>query len=245
MMNEPLHVSDDRLIDLVNHLLSPEEEKLALAHIEACVSCEARFRTVLLDHETAKSLQNPSARTDGKGVISLPRRPPRRLGAVALIAAAAVVALGMVYFSSRRAGPEAYWIPLAFDSSSLRAADSISNGSSAAFHAYDQRDAQKTIELLRAAPPVDDEMLSSLQRLVLASALVNDHQPREALDVLDKLEIFSLPVRWREQAQWVEYLALRDVGRDDDARARLEKLAGYEGDIGDRARAERTRRSGN
>jgi hypothetical protein len=87
-------------------------------------------------------------------------------------------------------------------------------------------------------------MISSLQRLMLASALVNDGQPREALDVLDRLEIFSLPVRWREQAQWVEYLALRDAGRSEDAHARLDKLSKYESDIGERARAELARHSG-
>ena len=92
MTNEPLHINDDRLIDLVNHLLSEEEERTTLAHIESCAECEARFRLALADRETAKSTPAPSVRSDGKGVIALPRRRPRHLGAIAVVAAAVVIA---------------------------------------------------------------------------------------------------------------------------------------------------------
>jgi hypothetical protein len=87
-------------------------------------------------------------------------------------------------------------------------------------------------------------MVSSLHRLVLASALVNAGEASEALEELDKLQIFSLPVRWRQQAQWVHYLALRDLGRTTDAHEQLEALADDEGEMGDRAKKELERLGG-
>lgn len=239
MMNEPLHMTEDRLIDLVNHLLSEAEERTMLSHIEQCATCEERLRLAIADRETARSTPAPSVRPDGKGVIALPRRHPRRLGAIALTVAAAAAIAAVAYMANHRSEHESYWIPIGFESSSLRSAESVSAGSSSAFHAYESHDAEKTIELLKSASPTDDEMIASLQRLMLASAYVNDKQPKEALYVLEKLEIFSLPVKWREQAQWVEYLALRDSGQKDEARARLDKLATYDSEIGARARAAR------
>lgn len=231
-MSPPLHISDDRLVDLIHHLLPPEEEKAAMAHLEQCTDCEERFRVLLREHETARA-SRPSS-----GASTRVQRLPRGTR-VALLAATAVAIVAIGLFATKRGRPELYWIPLQFDESALRSADSVATGSSDAFRAYEAHDANRAIELIEQSPSTDDEMVSSLRRLVLASALVNDSRPTEAIDELAKLEIFSLPVRWREQAQWVEYLALRDAGRAEEARSRLEKLAEYEGDIGDRARAER------
>ena len=133
MMTEPLHITDDRLIDLVNHLLSEAEERTALSHIEQCATCEERLRLALADRETAKSTPAPSLRPDGKGVVPLPRRRPRRLGAIVVVTAAAAVMIAAgAYLVRHRGGPEQYWIPIALDASSLRSADSIAAGSSAA-----------------------------------------------------------------------------------------------------------------
>src|SRR5688572_30494292 len=124
-MNPPLHISDDRLVDLIHHLLSPEDEKAAMAHLEQCSDCEERLRVLLRENETARASR--PALTAPKRVI-LPRGA--RVGLV-IAAAIAIVALGL--FASKRGRPEPYWIPLQFDESALRSADSVAVGSSEAF----------------------------------------------------------------------------------------------------------------
>src|SRR5678816_2455703 len=89
MMNQPLHISDDRLMDLVNHLLLAEEERQVLTHLELCAQCESHLRQVLADHETAKTMPGPSTRADGNGGVDLKRHRPRRLAVSVSVDAAA------------------------------------------------------------------------------------------------------------------------------------------------------------
>jgi hypothetical protein len=234
-MNKPLHASEDRLMDLINGLLPSGDEQSIMAHLSECGPCEERFRALLRDHETARTTPSPSARADGS---ILPPRSSRRLRPAGVLVAAALLIALSAWLLSRDSGPDAYWIPMELGESTLRSADSVAVGSSEVFRAYENEDAQATIELLRGRPLPDDEMLASLQRLMLASAYVNTGQPREALDVIDKLEVYSLPVKWRQHGRWVEYLALRDAGQLVEARARLDVLVEDTGDVGVRARRE-------
>jgi hypothetical protein len=56
---------------------------------------------------------------------------------------------------------------------------------------------------------------------------------------MDPNEINGLPTPWRFHAQWVRYLALQRAGRDEDAKAWLEKLVAEEpGESGEKARDE-------
>jgi hypothetical protein len=240
MMNQPLHITDDRLIDLTHHLLPEQEEKDALEHLEGCEVCEARFRELLNDYETAKS-RFQTSKTDGKGVISLPRRRPRRLGAVAVVASAIIVA-AIGHFALHRSSSGPYWIDTDAISSPQRGEDELaSQALTDAFAAYARHDVKASVEQLRDAPVPNDEMLSSLRLLLLASAEVNAGQAKDGLDDLEKLSVDTLPPQWRSEARWVQYLALRESGDTEAARARLQTLVSEEGRIGQLAREEMVR----
>lgn len=52
MTVEP-HIGDDRMVDLVNHLLPDEERQQDLAHLRGCTSCAGRLREFAHVHELA------------------------------------------------------------------------------------------------------------------------------------------------------------------------------------------------
>jgi len=241
-MNQPLHISDDRLMDLVNHLLPAEEERQVLTHLELCAQCETHLRQVLADHETAKSMPGPSTRADGNGGVALKRRRPRRLGVIVSVAAAASVIAIAGYIALHRPAPGPYWIETDFITTLQRGEDELAPPQlTNAFATYARHDAEDAVEQLRYAPVPGDEMLSSLRLLLLASAELNAGQAMQSLSDLEKLGIDTLPPQWRSEARWIHYLALRETGETEIARARLQTLMSEDGKIGQLAREEAAR----
>jgi hypothetical protein len=69
--------------------------------------------------------------------------------------------------------------------------------------------------------------------------LVNARRAEEALELLKKIEIDYLPLPWRDDASWLEYLDLVTLGRSKQADGRLEAMSQRPGRIGDLARERR------
>jgi hypothetical protein len=163
---------------------------------------------------------------------------------VAAAAALALVVLAPGLRSPARRAPE--WLPVAGENTLLRthANPEARTSLEHALEVYssgDARAALAALESLEISTSADFE--SSLRDLYLASALVLNQRPADALALLDALALPTLPEPWRRWGQWTQYVALRDAGRTAEAQALLGTLAGNTNDVGDRARAEMRRQA--
>lgn len=244
-MNKPTHpIDDDRLIDFVNRLLPLEMEQDVLAHLRECNLCESRLKVVIRERELARTKPVPTVR-DGVVLPQQPRRTPGRRVAAVVSVAAAVVAVSLWWFNARQSTPEAYWMPIELGRTTLRSESPEADANlGQALDSYGRQDARGTIDLLREAPVPQDEMLASVQHLMLASALVNAGDYEAAIEVLEELDLPTLPLPWRHRGLWVHYLALRGAGRTGELRAVLNELASDPGDLGEMARHELGRLEG-
>lgn len=241
------HLDEDRMIDMVNGIASKGDLDAAVRHLRECATCENLFQTMLREHEAARS---QTARVLNKlGGSRVTRRPPRRLqlqrasavvAAVLVVAAAAWILHGQ---HGRHDTVNGYWFPVDPSAIVLRdSRDDAMRDLSRRLEPYRRHDANEAVARLQAAPPSDDETVSSLERFYLASALVNAGRPADALPVLDALHIETLPAGWRQQARWIQYLALRDTGRTTEADAALDQLVNDPGEMGAVARKEKKER---
>jgi hypothetical protein len=238
------HPPEDRLIDLLHGLLSPTEKQATMDHLAECTECEDLFRTLVREQEMVKAAPGPVIR-DGIAVLEKAPRSHHRTRWTLVAAAAALAIAAGVFFSMRPGQPKDYWIQSDAVVTIQRGEDQAASPQlTAAFASYSQHNAREAVQRLRDAPVPDDEMLSSLRSLLLASALLNDDQPKECLVELQRLNVDTLPPPWRSEGRWLEYLALRATGETVKARERLEVLAKDEGKIGARARGELERLHG-
>jgi hypothetical protein len=234
----PNHVGagdDDRIVDFVHGLLSPQEHRAVLARAGRDREFEDRLRWASAALERARSHRA----ADLQGRVSARRGRERTL--VAMLATAAVLAL--LLQPVRREAEEplpAAWIPVETEFVHLRSASGQVSALAKGLQAYRRRDAGEAIALLQ--PLSLPEGLDDLRRVVLASALVVHGDPDAAASELRGLDVPTLPQPWRDRAQWVSYLILRRQDRDVQADAILRTLETTEGDIGRRARIERERR---
>ena len=234
----PHPLDESALIDLVHGLASPSERDSLLAHLRTCEQCEGRFRALVREHELLRAEKLPGLAGASMAGPSSTVRP--KLVVWAAVAAAAVL-IGFIAIP-RLAGDRTssvYWIPIEHEATVLRSTNEAPTRSevNGALDAYVNRDAAGAIEELRAFQvSPDNETSSDLRDLFLASALVNAGQHGEANDLLDRLDVDTLPTQWRGQARWVRYIALARLERRDEARALLDKLVREPGEIGRLAR---------
>lgn len=239
------HVHEDWLINLLNGLLTSDAEQIGLSHLSSCQRCEERFQQLARERERLVAAPKPHF-TAGRLVLDSPRTKARRrpsriwFGSVAAAAALALLFFGPALWQPRQEVLE-YWLPVDQPEALLRSSPPSEQAGEflAALEAYRARDARKALELLQNARVEKDEV--ALRDLYLASALVLIERYTEADSVLQRLEIRTLPQPWRRQARWVQYIAFRKSAQSDRAAEILESLVDEPGDIGERARREKSR----
>lgn len=233
------HPDDSWLIELLNGLLSDDQRGEVLAHVRGCPKCEARMRTLARERELLRSSPIPVIEN-----VRPIRRIPRRVVAIAAAIAAAIIVVVISLTAERRTGDDAYWIPVAAEERTVMRSQGSGAELENALAAYERHDAKRAVEELRQHTVSDNETTRSLHAIFLASALLNSGHPEETLKSLDELhagEYFAtLPQPWRDRALWIQYLALRQLGREADAQAVLTQLKDSTGEIGERARRQLT-----
>lgn len=232
------HPSEDFWTDLLHGMLPRDEVDRAVQHASVCIDCDRQFRQQAAEFELIRALPVPGMRrgTSGSGVVAMRRKPWKRpwWG----VAAAAVLATVLIdRWGGERTTQLEYWIPS--DAAHVQVRDATITDLAQALQAYEARDAERSLVLLRQADPPPE--LAPLRDLYLASAFTLSHRYPEALEVLARLEISLLPQPWRDDAMWIRYIALAGGGHDAEAALFLDELADRPGPLGDRARDERSR----
>jgi len=241
------HIDDEQLLDLLNDLTPAGEAADARRHIEACHECEARFVRLAREHETLRA-RAPAVVGGGteRKRNSIATRT-RVLAAAAVVVAAVVVAVLAPRLARLPANDSAtYWMPAEPELVTLRTRDSndrlriLSSG----IEAYERHRLDEAVRLLRdvdAEAPNDQYKI--IANLYLASALVNMRKYDEAVSSFPMIDLEYLPYRWRQQARWILFNAHEALGHEQEALELLEPLLDDSGDLGQRARAARARRT--
>jgi len=245
---EGVHPSDDTLFDLAHDLLGGSAESV-LVHVRACAACETRLRAFGRDRELLRGVPPGSDWRAASGTRPAPRILPfpsvsRWTVPVAAAAALAMIVLVPALRQNHARPVESPWLPVATSGTLLR--NSPGDASRAdlqrALEIYSTGEPGPALEALQnLVLPPGAEYENSIRALYLASALVLNARPVDAVAVLDALETATLPEPWRRWAQWTRYVAVRDAGRGNEAADLLNTLAGLDNDVGERARAERRR----
>jgi hypothetical protein len=247
------HVSEDRLIDLLNGLAPEQDARESLVHVRGCALCENHLRMLVRERESLRA--RPAPRYVG-GEIMLPRydvvpgrlgvlrsRRARWIGAASIAAAAVVVFLATYLFQPSTSDAVDYWMPTPLRDVSMDM-PGPPTPLSMAMDAYEEHDPARALALLENVGQDRNETDAMLRRLYQASALVNDDRPEEARQILDDLDVTRLPEPWRGRAGWVQYITLRKTAEDSRADQVLEELTQEPGEIGEMARKERQRLRG-
>jgi hypothetical protein len=234
------HIDEAQMIDLVSEVLPRADRTDALDHLASCAGCEERFRKLVADRETIRSAGIPaSASAAAQEPGENQRRGSRAIlwGAVAAAAIVAALMLAPVWLG-RDAGEFRVWIPTdrARALPRVPVSSELDGALDDALAAYESRDAARALRLLRLAEVSDD--LELMRQIYLASALVLNGRGAEAVDVLDRLEVDTIPQPDRRWTQLTLYAAFRQVGRDDEADRLIGKLATEPGKVGELARDE-------
>lgn len=237
-----IHLSDDHLIDLECGLLESSARDAAVQHLRQCPACERRFMEV---HAGAQRLSprrrpTPAEKATPALHLAVPPGPSGRWRARLLVTASGIILVGLIatYELSRRPRADGldYWLPLDSERLLLRSAPAPEEAGRylQAVEAYDRHDVRQVIRLLGTGPiPQAYEPLN----LVLASALIWDGRYDEARNVLERLDVDTLPQPARDRARWMLFIALRRAGRTEEAASVVQVLAASPGEFSERARA--------
>lgn len=234
-------VDDAWLIELLNGLLSDDQRGELLAHIHGCPECEERMRKLARERELVRAAPIPVI--NGANVVLKSRRVISR-PIVTTVVAAAVVGIVIFGLLSMRNRHEQYWIPVAAEERTIlrtaRPGDSLDLEH--ALRAYERRDAGASVRELErnfvaVRDPASAEIATAtaIQGVFLASAQLNADNPAQALQTLDVILVESLPPPWRERGQWIQYLALEQLGKSAAAHEVLLNLRDVPGEIGQKA----------
>jgi tetratricopeptide (TPR) repeat protein len=225
---------EDRILDMLHGLLTDAEASRLVAEIRGDPARERLLFESARALERARALGAPS-----------PLVAPRRLGQrirvwvgkprvwTVALGAAAMLTVGVLSWPDRSV-PSYVRLPAGGEELHLRSQGGISPELRDGIAAYADADWERAIELLRDAPA--DQASDTLRRIYLASAYALTSRPAEALRELDDVRVELVPEPWGGEARWTRAMALRDVGRAEEAREALRAIADEPGALGDRAR---------
>jgi hypothetical protein len=104
--------------------------------------------------------------------------------------------------------------------------------------AYDAGEFERAKAHLTHARLVElNDVQETVRKIYLGSALAWTKEYGEAAQVLERIDYLSVPGRWRGEAQWTLFVALRVSGREASADSLLQILMKKPGEIGERARS--------
>ena len=234
------HPGADKLIDFVLGDLDSEQSALVRSHVEACASCESELMKVFADRERSRIGGAAIAQPPEPVVLPASRdRARTRPAAGAWLAVAAVAAALVAVFALpfRGRSLELVWLPSTADALEGRGTAPTERDALVwqGLSAYGKHDLDHALQWLDG-DPASDPGLESLRRLHLASARLLTGDARRALQAIDGMGLDQLPHPWRGEARWLRACALARLGRSDEARAELQRLALETGDAAERAR---------
>ena len=248
------HLDEDRCLDLLNGLMSPEEKLKALAHMEGCVACESLVRARVSDWERSRSeieevtrrLRPEPNLSDmrtrdvgapagfGAGIRAILRRRAVRVS-VGVAAAALAVITAVMLFRGPAEGPQLDLLPDISADLRFRAEEAPPSGEFVAgMAAYSKHDFVKAIALLEKAqvPPAH----TNFKVLYLGSALAWDGRYDDAIAVLRPLVAETLPEPWGAGVLWTYFVSLHRSGDHARADSLADVLAQEPDALGERAR---------
>ena len=248
------HLDEDRCLDLLNGLMSPEEKLKALAHMEACPACESLVRARVSEWERSRSeIEEVIGRLRVEGNLGAVRTPAigflGRLGAglrtgfrrrlirvsVGLAAAALAVFIARTVSRGPAGGPQLDLLPDISADLRFRAEDTAPSGEFAAgMAAYNKRDFAGAVELLRKAQVPAAQ--TTFKDVYLGSALAWDGRYKEAIAVLRPLTTEALPEPWGAGVLWTYLVSLHRSGDHARADSLANVLAQQSDALGEKAR---------
>jgi len=236
------HLSDDLCHDIVLGLVAQSDARRAAQHAMQCAPCESLLLRAATELETLRSRGTPQRQSDGIFAHATPsahdRRhdtAPRRRPVLTrrwfwALAAGLVLAVLLTWRTGLRHGEStAYWLPVETDGLQPRSESHGDTGFDTALQAYQQHDTQRALPLLQATLP--DEGRDLLRRIYLASALVHTGSADQGLQVLQDLDVETLPQPWRDRCLWIQIDALEAVGRMQEAQVLMRQLADSPGEF--------------
>lgn len=186
------HDRFDHAIDFSLGLLSDEEERALLEMARHDPEFERLLQRQCAVAARARA-EHPSERKR-RPRPRVGRRLTRRVGA----AAALVAVLALFLLLRSPAPPGEYWIPVDIDWTTQRSANAISEEWRRAVESYAAHDLQTAIPALEKVRP--EGAAASLRDLLLASSFFNARRPIEALEILRRIDLDSLPEPWHGYA---------------------------------------------
>ena len=234
------HPDPDVLIDFALGYLDPDRSAALRGHVETCASCESALMKVLADLERSRIAGAAMPRPGEPVALPAPRdraRTRRAAGAWLAVAAMAAAFVAVFALLPRGRSLEPGWLPSSADALERRGAAPTERDAVVwrGLSAYGKHDVDHALQWLEGEP-ASEPGIESLRRLHLASARLLKGDAGRALQAMDGLDLDQLPHPWRGEARWLRACALSRLGRTDEARAELERLAVEPGEAGERAR---------
>ncbi len=226
------HIGEQDLLDLVLGATPRGASAEALRHARHCADCERRFLDLVRERELARMRPAPAFR-NGRIELADPRATPgprpagsRRRWLVLAAASAVLVAVTgtALLVGVRPVAVAPYRPPIIAAPLEHREAGSDLRTSfeQDVFDAYRRGDDERVVELFRADPFAGSrpDLL-----LLLAGAQAARGAAAAAAETLERLEVPTLPLPWRDHARRLQYDVFRAVGRDPQAFQALVPLA--------------------
>ena len=251
--DEGQHLDEDRCLDLLNDLLSPDEKQRALAHMKRCPECEEFVRARVSEMEKSRSQINDvrgrleavigrETRSEGswfdrffEGLRRAYGHRPLRIASGLVVA---VLALLLFVPLSRKTAREPRLTVLPDIPADLRFRSGEETSPAdqflAGLTAYNKRDFSRAAALLSEAEVTD--VYATFKKVYLGSALAWDGKYKEAVSVLQPVSNETIPEPWGSGFRWTYFVALYKTGESAAADSLANILAGEAGEIGERAR---------
>ena len=206
-------------------------------HVAQCRNCEDAFLTIVRDRELIRSRKAPVPSELSNTLPVRQRSRRRRLpGIAAGVALAAVLALTL-QLTSTSSAPD-YWISQNYFEGKHQRNGHDSEARQAMLNAYRQHNAKEVLRnysKLKASPARPEVFL--IPTILAASAELNAGRPERALDYIHSLDRQFIPMPWKEEALWIQYLGHSRLDQDKDACRALERVVDEGGGKAEAAQA--------